>query len=87
MRDEMSNPQTYKVKEDELNCESVRDDLHSFLMNELPERDVRVIGAHLAHCEDCRQALREHVELFGLLREHSDLLGRLLDEGPQRNKG
>ena len=83
----MSNPQTYNVKDDELNCESVRDDLYSFLMNELSEKDVRSIGAHLATCEACRQALREHVELFGLLREHSDLLGRLLDEGPQRGRG
>jgi anti-sigma factor RsiW len=84
LREAMSNPQTYNVKNDELNCESVRDDLHSFLMNELSDGDVRRVVAHLAACEDCRQALREHVELFGLLREHSDLLGRLLDEGPPR---
>jgi anti-sigma factor RsiW len=82
----MSNPQTYNVRNDELNCESVRDDLHSFLMNELSEKDVRVVGSHLAHCEECRRALREHVELFGLLRENSDLLGRLLDDGPPRNR-
>ena len=80
----MSNPQAHTVKSDELNCESVRDDLHSFLMNELPEREVRMIGTHLAGCDECRTALREHVELFGLLREHSDLLGRLLQDHPQR---
>ena len=82
----MSNSQAYKVKDDELNCESVRDDLHSFLMNELPEKEVKSIAAHLAKCEECRAVLREHVELFGLLREHSDLLSRLLDQGPQRRK-
>ena len=44
----MSNSQAYKVKDDELNCESVRDDLHSFLMNELPDKEVKSIAAHLA---------------------------------------
>lgn len=80
----MSNPQSYNVKNDELNCESVRDDLHSFLMNELSEEEVRLVSAHLATCEECRAALREHVELFGLLREHSDILGRLSEEKPVR---
>ncbi len=82
----MSNPQSYNVKNDDLICESVRDDLHSFLMNELSEDEVRVVSAHLTTCEECRAALREHVELFGLLREHSDILNRLSEDTPIRGE-
>jgi anti-sigma factor RsiW len=85
----MTNPQPIKVNTGELKCEQVRDDLHSFLMNELDESEASAISSHLATCEECRQALREHVELFGLLRENADLLTRILgdtgdNDPPQR---
>lgn len=82
----MSNPQITKVKGSDLNCATVRDDLHSFLMNELSEVEFGHVSAHLASCKACRDALREHVELFGVLRENADLLARLLDDGIGRNK-
>lgn len=74
----MSNPQPY-VRKSDLECEQIRDELHSFLMNELTQKEAKVVGDHLVSCEACRKALREHVELFGMLREHSDVLARLLD--------
>ena len=85
----MTNPHPIKVNSGELKCESVRDDLHSFLMNELDEAEVRAISAHLATCEGCRQALKEHVELFGLLKENADLLSRILGDPnrPDPSKG
>jgi anti-sigma factor RsiW len=82
----MGNPQTTKVKGSDLNCATVRDDLHSYLMNELSEGEFRDVSAHLATCAACRSALREHVELFGMLRENADLLSRLLDDGAEKNR-
>jgi len=82
----MGNPQTTKVKGSDLNCATVRDDLHSFLMNELSEGDFRDVSEHLATCDACRQVLREHVELFGVLRENADLLARLLDDGTGKTR-
>jgi hypothetical protein len=55
-------------------------------MNELSEVEFGLVSAHLTTCEACRDVLREHVELFGVLRENSDLLARLLDDGVGRNK-
>jgi len=55
-------------------------------MNELSEEEFRDVSAHLATCEPCKLALREHVELFGLLRENADILGRLLNDGQVRKR-
>lgn len=82
----MGNSQITNVKGSDLDCATVRDDLHSFLMNELSEVEFGDVSAHLATCEACRGVLREHVELFGMLRENADLLARLLDEGAGWNK-
>jgi predicted anti-sigma-YlaC factor YlaD len=54
-------------------------------MNELDEAEVRAISAHLAMCEACREALREHVELFGLLKENADLLSRILENSNRQD--
>lgn len=76
----MSKIQIANMKSSDLNCATVRDDLHSYLMNELSEEEFAAVSAHLATCEACRKVLREHVELFGILRENSDLLARLLTD-------
>jgi anti-sigma factor RsiW len=49
-------------------CEEVRDLLHAFVGNELEAPDTRLVLERLLRCQDCLDAMAEHVRLAGVLR-------------------
>ena len=71
-----------------MNCEIVADRLTALVNGALPEYEARACKAHLAGCEDCRDALQGVVALRRLAREErvappAGLFDRIADEVTQ----
>ena len=59
-----------------MSCNEVCDLLYLYVSHELEPEELETVRQHLASCVNCRQALKEHTKLLGLLDEH------LADIGP-----
>lgn len=51
-------------------CEDIQDVLYLFVVGELEAEDVAHVVTHLAHCDECRNALVQHARLNDSLGQH-----------------
>ncbi|RIK01000.1 MAG: hypothetical protein DCC46_02590 [Armatimonadetes bacterium] len=68
-------PESTQPYQAEESCVDVRDLLHALIENDLDEDDAKWVLQHLAECDECREALKQHAKLSGLVLRHLPWLG------------